>query len=63
MIDSTRRFGYRPFEYQGRLALGEIELWSGSATAVSQLNALERDARAQGLLLIANQAHVLSQGK
>jgi hypothetical protein len=63
MIAPARRFGYRPFEYQGRLALGEIELWSGSAVAVSGLNALERDARAQGLLLVADQAHVLSQVK
>jgi tetratricopeptide (TPR) repeat protein/predicted Ser/Thr protein kinase len=61
MIASARRFGYRPFEYQGRLALGEIELWSGSALAVAGLNALERDARAQGLLLVADQAHALSQ--
>jgi tetratricopeptide (TPR) repeat protein len=61
MIASARRFGYRPYEYQGRLALGEIELWSGSAVAVAGLNALERDARAQGLLLVANQAHALSQ--
>jgi tetratricopeptide (TPR) repeat protein len=61
MIASARRFGYRPYEYQGRLALGEIELWSGSAVAVAGLNALERDARAQGLLLVADQAHALSQ--
>jgi serine/threonine protein kinase/tetratricopeptide (TPR) repeat protein len=61
MIASARRFGYRPFEYQGRLALGEIELWSGSALAVAGLNALERDARTQGLLLVADQAHALSQ--
>ena len=60
MIASARRFGYRLFEYQGRLALGEIELWSGSALAVAGLNALERDARAQGLLLVADQAHALS---
>ncbi len=61
MIASARRFGYRPFEYQGRLALGEIELWSGSTLAVAGLNALERDARAHGLLLVANQAHAFSQ--
>jgi tetratricopeptide (TPR) repeat protein len=61
MIASARRFGYRPFEYQGRLALGEIELWSGSSVAVAELNALERDARALGFLLVADQAHALSQ--
>ncbi len=63
MIASARRFGYLPFEYQGRLALGEIDLWSGSAAAVSGLNALERDARARGLLLVADQANALSQVK
>jgi serine/threonine protein kinase/predicted negative regulator of RcsB-dependent stress response len=61
MITSARRFGFLSYEYQGRLALGEIELWSGSASAVAHLTALERDARAQGLLLVANQAHALSQ--
>lgn len=63
MIASARRSGYRPFEYQGRLALAEIQLWSGSAVAVSALNALERDARAHGLLLVADQSHSLSQTK
>jgi tetratricopeptide (TPR) repeat protein len=61
MITSARRFGHRPYEYQARLALGEIELWSGSASAVARLTALERDARAQGFLLVANQADALSQ--
>jgi tetratricopeptide (TPR) repeat protein len=63
MLTSTRKSGYRYYEFEARLALAEIELWSGSASARAHLAALERDARAQGLLLIANQAHALSQAK
>jgi len=63
MIASARKSGYRSYEFEGRLALGEIEQWSGSASAGAHFTALERDARAQGLLLIANQAHALSQAK
>jgi eukaryotic-like serine/threonine-protein kinase len=61
MLTSARKFGYRPYEYEARLAMGEIDLWSGSPSAEAGLIALENDARAQGLLLIANQAHALSQ--
>ena len=63
MIASARKSGYRYYEFRARLALAEIEQWSGSASAGAHLIALERDARAQGLLLIANQAHALSQAK
>jgi eukaryotic-like serine/threonine-protein kinase len=63
MLASARKSNYRSYEFEARLALGEIDLWSGSTSAVAQLTALERDARAQGLLLIANQAHALSQAK
>ncbi|HTW57834.1 MAG TPA: protein kinase [Terriglobales bacterium] len=55
--DSARKYGYRLYEYQARLALCEIESWSGSASAAADLSLLEKDARAQGALLIANQAH------
>jgi hypothetical protein len=61
MLASARKSGFRSYEFEARLALGEIELWSGSASAIAHLTALERDARAQGLLLVANQAHALSQ--
>ena len=63
MLASARKSGYRSYEFEARLALGEIDVWAGSASAGSHLTALERDARAQGLLLIANQAHALSQAK
>jgi eukaryotic-like serine/threonine-protein kinase len=59
-LTSTRRFGYRLYEYQVRLALGEIELWSGSASSGARLTALESDAKSHGYLLIANQARELS---
>jgi serine/threonine protein kinase/tetratricopeptide (TPR) repeat protein len=61
MIASTHKIGYLSYEYQARLALAEIDLWSGSGSARLHLRALEKDARAKGLLLVANQAHALSQ--
>jgi tetratricopeptide (TPR) repeat protein len=61
VLASARRFGYRAYEYQARLALCEIELWSGTASASARLTSLESDARAQGLLLVANQAHAISK--
>ena len=36
MLSATHKFGYRLYEFQARLALGEIELWS--------------DARLRGLI-------------
>jgi eukaryotic-like serine/threonine-protein kinase len=61
VLASARKFGYRPYEYEARLALAEFELGSGSPSAAAHLNSLEVDARAHGLLLIANQAQELSQ--
>lgn len=63
ILSSTHKFGYRLYEFQTRLELGEIELWSGSPAAHAHLATLEADARAQGALLVANQARVLGQTK
>ena len=60
-LASARKSGYRFYEFEARLALGEIDVWAGSASAGAHLAVLERDARAEGILLIANQAHALSQ--
>ena len=60
---SAHKFGYRLYEFQVRLAMAEIELWSGSASARTHLAALDKDARAHGALLVANQARALQQGK
>ena len=62
-LASAHKFGYRFYELQLRLARGEIELWSKSPSARTQLAAVENDARAQGMLLVANQAQALQQGK
>ncbi len=59
MVSSTRKFGYRSYEYQARLALAEIELQLGSSAARPHLLALENDAKAHGLLLVANHAQAL----
>ena len=58
-LASTRKFGYRLYEYQTRLALAEIEMGSGSPSAAAHLHALETEARAHGAGLVANQARVL----
>ena len=63
MVSTTHKHGYRLYELQARLALGEIALWSGSATARSHLATLEKDARNQGAIFVANQADALRQSK
>jgi hypothetical protein len=63
MLASARKFGYRAYEFEGRLAQGEIDQSAGSASAAAHLTALERDARAQGFLLMADQARALSQAR
>jgi tetratricopeptide (TPR) repeat protein len=63
MLASTQKFGYRSFEYQARLTLAEIQLQSHPAVARQQLVAIEKDAKAQHLLLIARHAESLLQGK
>jgi serine/threonine protein kinase/tetratricopeptide (TPR) repeat protein len=63
MVSTTRKYGYRLYELQARLALGEIALWSGSPAARSHLATLEKDARTQGAIFVANQADSLRQSK
>jgi eukaryotic-like serine/threonine-protein kinase len=63
MLVSTRKFGYRYYEYEALLTLAEIELQSHSAAAGPHLAALEKNAREYGLLLIANQAQALAKAK
>jgi serine/threonine protein kinase/tetratricopeptide (TPR) repeat protein len=63
VLAETRKYGYLTYEFQIRLALCELELAAGDATAHARLSALETEARADGLLLVANQARMLYQGK
>ena len=58
---SARKFGYRTYEYQIRLAIAEIQMLSATSSARSYSHELEKDARAHGALLVANQAHTLAQ--
>ena len=58
-LASAHKFGYRLYEFQTRLAIAEIEMWSGSASARVHLAQLEKDARAGGALLVAGQAQAL----
>ncbi len=61
-LASARKFGFHLYEYQARLAMGEIAAWSGSASAGADLSTLEKDARAHGAGLVANQAQALLAG-
>jgi eukaryotic-like serine/threonine-protein kinase len=58
-LSKAQKYGYRPYEYEFRLALCEIEMPSDAAGARADLAKLETDARSQGFLLIANKAHKL----
>jgi eukaryotic-like serine/threonine-protein kinase len=57
VLAETTKFGYVPYEFEARLAMGEIEMQSGKvSTGRPHLEALEKDARAKGFLLIARRA-------
>jgi serine/threonine protein kinase/tetratricopeptide (TPR) repeat protein len=56
-LAEATRLGFVPYQYEARLALGELEMNSGQTTAGrAHLTALEKDARAKGFLLIARKA-------
>lgn len=57
VLSEAKKYGYLDYEFQARLALGEIELKSGNAAAGrSRLTALKQDATKAGFLLIARKA-------
>ena len=58
-LASARKYGYRLYEYQARLAMCEIELGARSEPARAHLTALEKDARTHGAILVADQARTL----
>jgi tetratricopeptide (TPR) repeat protein len=61
MLKEAQQYGYQLYEYEFRLALCEINVQSGAATARSDAAALDSDAKSLGFLLIANKAHALAQ--
>ena len=61
MLASARKYGYVSYEFQARLALGEIGLLSGSPSARAQLRSLENEARGKRTLLIADEAAALAK--
>jgi hypothetical protein len=65
-LASARKFGYRVYEYETRLAMAEIAMPSRTPSARPDLIALEKESREHGVLLVANQAQALlaePQGK
>ena len=54
MLAEAKKYGYLNYEYQARLALGEVEIKSGKpAAGRARLAALHQDATGAGFLLIA----------
>jgi DNA-binding winged helix-turn-helix (wHTH) protein/tetratricopeptide (TPR) repeat protein len=57
VLSESTKLGVVPYEFQARLALGDLALHSGDgATGRAQLEALAKDAREKGFLLIARKA-------
>jgi tetratricopeptide (TPR) repeat protein len=57
MLSETTKVRFVPYVFEGRLALGEIEIKSGQAAdGRARLASLERDASAKGFLLVARKA-------
>jgi serine/threonine protein kinase/tetratricopeptide (TPR) repeat protein len=57
MVAETTRDGFKEYELEARLALGEIEMKSNQAeTGRRMLAALEKEARSRGFALIADKA-------
>jgi len=60
-LTDSKKHGFVPYEFESRLALGEIERKSGkTASGSARLAALQRDATAKGFLLIARKAAAAS---
>ncbi len=60
VIETARHHGYLGYEFEARLALGEIEFKSGeTAAAAVGLSELEKDASRKGFALIARRAHAV----
>jgi serine/threonine protein kinase/tetratricopeptide (TPR) repeat protein len=57
VLAETKKYGYLNYEYQTRLALGEVEMKSGkTAAGRARLSALGKDATSTGFLLLARKA-------
>jgi tetratricopeptide (TPR) repeat protein len=57
MLNEATKASFVPYQFEARLALGEIEIKSGQASdGHARLAALEKDAIAKGFLLIARKA-------
>jgi len=63
MLAEVTKFGYLPYQFEARLAIGETEMQSGkSSTGRPRLEALEKDARGKVFFLIARKAAAAAKG-
>lgn len=61
-ISESTRLGFLNYTFEGRLALGELEIASGNrAVATTQLKVLQKDAAERGWNRVANAAALLSK--
>jgi tetratricopeptide (TPR) repeat protein len=58
-VFEAKKLGFVLYQFEARLALGEIEMQSRTIDANAHLNQLQQDATAQGFLLIARKAGAL----
>jgi serine/threonine protein kinase/tetratricopeptide (TPR) repeat protein len=57
LVSEAQKYDYGPLQFEGRLALGEVEIKAGHVSSGrAQLSSLQRDARSKGFLLIARYA-------
>jgi hypothetical protein len=63
LLDESTRDGLVSYQFEIRLALGEIEMKSGkTASGMARLKSLEKDATAKGFLLVAHKAKAAAGG-
>ncbi len=63
LAESTK-LGFVPYQFEARLALGEMEMRFGKTPAGrARLRALEKDATAKGFFLIARKAHAAASSQ
>jgi hypothetical protein len=56
IVIEAKKFGFVGYQFDARLALGEIEMQSRIPGASTHLNQLQRDASVRGFVLVARKA-------
>lgn len=62
IIAEAAERGLTTLAFEGRLALGEVDLAAGNPAGRARLEGLERDAERQGMYLVARKAREMIEG-